>query len=222
MSDAALLAFPEMRTSYPALARAYRIAAADLTGNIRLFQDGLLDEPEPVLLAGLDYDTPWTRDAAINIWNGLSLFDPGVSRNTLLAVLEHTQDRLRIGGQYWDAIIWAVGAWEYYLQTGDRKFLRLAVDAVQNSLERFEKEEFDASFGLFRGPAVYGDGVAAYPDRYSPGGTSSILDWVKANPDKRAVNGFGIPMMTLSTNCVYARAYHIAGMMRAELGANRQ
>jgi glycogen debranching enzyme len=165
----------------------------------------------------LDYDTPWTRDAAINVWNGLGLLWPDVSRNTLLAVLEMKQDNPHIGGQYWDAIIWTIGAWAYYLQTGDRGFLALTFDAVKNSLDRFEREEFDPQLGLFRGPAVYGDGVAAYPDRYSPGNTSSILDWVRAHPDKRVYNGFGIPMMTLSTNCVYAQAYRLAGKMAREL-----
>jgi glycogen debranching enzyme len=218
MSDFEPLPFPEMKTSNPAVNRAYRIAMGDLLGNIRMFRDGLLDQPQPVLLAGLDYDTPWTRDAAINVWNGLSLFWPNVSRNTLLAVLERKQDKLYIGGQYWDAIIWTMGAWAYYLHTGDRGFLALAFDAVKNSLERFEREEFDIQLGLFRGPAVYGDGVAAYPDHYSPGNTSSILDWVKANPGKKAHSGFGIPMMALSTNCVYAQAYRIADRMSRELG----
>src|SRR5262245_29241144 len=184
--------FPELKTSNSAINRAYRIAMGDLLSNIRMFRDGLLNEPQPVLLAGLDYDTPWTRDAAINIWNGVSLLWPGVARNTLMAVLEDRQGKPYIGGQYWDAIIWTVGAWEYYLHTGDREFVALAFNAVKNSLEHFEREEFDSQFGLFRGPAVYGDGVAAYPDRYSPGNTSSILDWVKANPGKKADRGFGI------------------------------
>ncbi len=218
MPDFEPLPFPELRTSDPAVNRAYRIAMGDLLGNIRMFRDGLLDEPQPVLLAGLDYDTPWTRDAAINVWNGIALFWHNVARNTLLAVLERKQEKPYIGGQYWDSILWSVGAWTYYLHTGDRTFLALAFDAVKNSLEYFEKEEFDPKFGLFRGPAVYGDGVAAYPDRYSPGNTSSILDWVKSNPDKKAHSGSGIPMMTLSTNCVYVQAYRIAEEMSHELG----
>jgi glycogen debranching enzyme len=207
-----------MRTSNPEINRAYRTALGDLLGNVRMFQDGLLNTPQPVLLAGLDYDTPWTRDASINVWNGLGLFWRDVARNTLLSVLEHRQSTVSIGGQYWDAIIWAIGAWIYYLHTGDRDFLFLAFDAVKNSLTYFEREEFDAKLGLFRGPAVYGDGVAAYPDRYSPGGTSSILDWVKVNLEKKAQNGYGIPMLSLSTNCVYAQAYHIAGWMARECG----
>jgi glycogen debranching enzyme len=218
MSDFEPLPFIEMKTSNPAVNRAYRIAMGDLIGNVRLFQDGLLDVPQPVILAGLDYDTPWTRDAAINVWNGLGLVWPETARSTLLAVLERREDRLMIGGQYWDAIIWAVGAWAYYCFSGDRQFLSLAFESVANSLERFEREEFDPRWGLFRGPAVYGDGVAAYPDRYSPGGTSSILDWVQHNPGRKASRGYGIPMLVLSTNCVYAYAYRIVDWMAAELG----
>ena len=143
MSDFEPLPFPEMRTSNPAINRAYRIAMGDLLGNVRSFQDGLLEKPEPVLLAGLDYDTPWTRDASINVWNGLGLFWRDVARNTLCAVLERREGKLYIGGQYWDAIIWAVGAWTYYLHTGDRDLLALAYEAVRNSLVHFEQEEFD-------------------------------------------------------------------------------
>ena len=216
------LPFPEMITSNLEVNRAYRIAMGDLVGNVRMFRDGLLEDAQPVLLAGLDYETPWTRDAAINVWNGLSLVWPSVARNTLMAVLDREQNNVYIGGQYWDAMIWAVGAWAYYLHTADRSFLSLAFEAVKNSLAYFEREEFDARLGLFRGPAVYGDGVAAYPDRYSPGGTSSILDWVQANPEKRIQPGFGIPMMTLSTNCIYAQAYRIASWMVDELGIDSQ
>lgn len=209
--------FPTLHASSAPVARAYRLALGDLLGNVQPFQDGLLPTPAPVLLAGLDYDTPWTRDAAINVWNGLGMFLPQVAANTLLSVLKAPAGQVRIGGQYWDAIIWAVGAWAYYLQTGDRDFLALALRAVTHSLARFEAEEFDPSWGLFRGPAVYGDGVAAYPDRYSPGGTSSILDWVPANPQRKAPVGYGLPMLALSTNCVYAQAYRVAGWMAAEL-----
>lgn len=209
-------AFPTLRCNLPAVERAYRIAAGDLLGNIQPFPVG--NQRLPVLLAGLDYDTPWTRDAAINVWNGLGLTHPQVARNTLLSVLEERDGEVSIGGQYWDAIIWTLGLWAYYLYTGDLDTLRLGYRATRNSLRRFEKEEFDPQIGLFRGPAVYGDGVAAYPDRYSPGVTSSILDWVKFNPHQKAGRGYGLPMMALSTNCVYAQVYRTLPRMAAELG----
>ena len=211
------LLYPGLHTNDSIVNRAYRIALGDLAGNIQPFQDGLLETPQPVMLAGLDYDTPWTRDAAINVWNGVGLIWPQVARNTLLSVLERKEGRLMIGGQYWDAMIWSLGAWSYYLYTGDKEFLALALEAVRNSIARFESEEYDPDYGLFRGPAVYGDGVAAYPDRYSPGATSSILDWVTHNPKQKASRGYGIPMMSLSTNCVYYQAYRIANWMAEEL-----
>jgi glycogen debranching enzyme len=209
--------YPILETSDPPIDRAYRVAMGDLLGNIRPFQDGLLEKPDYVILAGLDYNTPWTRDAAINTWNGVGLLWPEVARNTLLSVLEKDEAGVKIGGQYWDAIIWAVGAWSYYLYSGDLDFLALALDAIRNSLARYENEEFDPAYGLFRGPAVYGDGVSAYPDVYSPGHTSAILDWVKSYPGKAVKKGYGLPMMALSTNCIYYEAYQVVGRMAAAL-----
>ena len=65
------------------------------------------------MIAGLDYNTPWTRDTAINIWNALSILSPEVSKNTLLAVLEEEEGNIYIGGQYWDSIIWMIRSEEY-------------------------------------------------------------------------------------------------------------
>src|SRR4051812_48652782 len=105
------------------LDQAFRIAVGDLLGNIQSYRAGLLDVPAACLIAGLDYVTPWTRDAASNTWFALSRLAPDVARNTLLSVLERTPDgTVRIGGQYWDAIIWAQGAWEHYTVTADRGF----------------------------------------------------------------------------------------------------
>jgi len=218
LSESIDLSFPVLRSSLSELERAWRIAIGDLAGNVSFFKDGILTEPKPVILAGLEYDTPWTRDAAINVWNGLGLLWPTISRSTLQSVLVRKGKQLQIGGQYWDAIIWAQGAWAYYLYTGDRLFLRDAWEAVTRSLEALEADEFDSEYGLFRGPAVYGDGVAAYPDRYAAGSSSSILDWVKHNPAGMAAAGYGLPMMCLSTNCVYANAYQVANAIAEQLG----
>lgn len=211
-------AFPSLRCNAPSIERAYRIATGDLLGNIQPFPVG--HERRPVLLAGLDYDTPWTRDAAINVWNALGVTHPAIARNTLLSVVETVEGEPHIGGQYWDAIIWVLGLWAYYLASGDKEFLRLGYRAALNSLRQLEAEEYDPRWGLFRGPAVYGDGVAAYPDRYSPGPVSGILDWVKFNRDKKAPAGYGLPMMTLSTNCVYAQVYRTLDMIAMESGVS--
>jgi glycogen debranching enzyme len=202
--------------------QAFRIAVGDLLGNVQPFQDGLLDAPAPCLIAGLEYVTPWTRDTAFNVWFALSRLAPNVARNTLLAVLERTPSgAVRIGGQYWDAIIWAQGAWEYYTTTRDRAFLVTAFAAVKNSLTRFEAEEFDATDGLFRGGACFQDGIAAYPDFYAPEPGdppfSGIHVWIEVAKTKRFPTGGGMPCKALSTNCLYYRAYRVALLMAAEL-----
>ena len=115
---------------------AFRTAIGDVLGNIAPLASGLLKQDRPVLMAGLDYDSPWTRDAAFNVWNGVALLIPEVARDTLLSVLDVTGDQVRIGGQYWDAVIWAAGAWSYHLHTADRSLLPIGVIAVEGDFER--------------------------------------------------------------------------------------
>ena len=57
---------PILYTDNPTVDMAFRIAVGDFVSNIAPFQGGVLKEKAPVMLAGLGYDTPWTRDGAIN------------------------------------------------------------------------------------------------------------------------------------------------------------
>lgn len=259
------ISFPQLVSGIRQIDRAFRIALGDILGNVipyhrGLFlerqpgegpqrtlacQEDLLNERGPILLAGLDYDGLWTRDSAINVWNGAGLLDSRLGRNTLVTVLEvadapkpfdtvqdpapvegplyrrrEVDGEVRIAGQYWDTIIWTTGAWHEYLYTGNREFLALALEATCNSLTFFEATEFDPELNLFRGPACYGDGVAAYPDVYvhTEHGSSGILQWPTANPGKVSRPGYGMPMHALSTNCLYYEAYCLATRMAQELG----
>ena len=217
-SSSVRLQFPSLRTGDHVLDMAFRIAIGDLTSNIVPYIDGLLEHEESALMAGLDYNTPWTRDSAINTWNGAGLLCSDVARSTLLSVLKDEQGKVMIGGQYWDAIIWTIGAWSYYLYTGDHELLKLAFMAVKNSLAFFEESEFTPDLNLFRGAACYGDGVAAYPDIYAQtNGSSSILAWPRVNPDLASKPGVGLPMHALSTNCLYYQAYKLLELMAYEL-----
>ncbi len=209
---------PSLTTGLPELDQAFRIALGDIAGNIRLHRGELDAEAKPCLLAGLDYDKPWTRDAAFNTWYAGAALAPDVSRNTLLAVLTRDENELRIGGEYWDAMVWAVGAWQLYLQTADRTFLATAFDVTRNSLRFFEKTERDPRDGLFRGGACFQDGVAGYPDRFADSITSGIADYVRKHPEAKAPLGHGLPIKALSTNGLYAEAYRLAGRMAHALG----
>ncbi|MBN2558903.1 MAG: hypothetical protein JXB33_09140 [Clostridia bacterium] len=206
-------------TSSEKINRAVDIALKDIDVNIKPFRSGLLLDEKPVLLAGADYDRPWTRDTSINTYNFMAFYNREVARNTLVSVLRSKADGLYVGGQYWDSIIWALGAESYIDITGDGEFTDTAIEAIKNSLAYFEKNEYSSDIGLFRGPAVYGDGVSAYPDEYGISGRSgSILDWPKANPARAIKTGYGIPMHTLSTNCAYYNAYMMVSRLTGEKG----
>lgn len=219
-----MLTIPTFTSNLGNLDRAWRIAVGDLLTNTTPYQDGLLKEKGLATMAGLDYNTPWTRDAAMNSWNCVGLTHPEVARNTLLSALELVDSELRIGDQYWDAIVWTTGAWQFYLYTGDADFLKTAYEATVNSLRYFEATEFDPERVLFRGAASTSDGVAGYPNIYAEtvDGSSCILDWPAAQPEKRHPVGFGIPMHALSTNCLYYNAYRVASWMERELGLASQ
>jgi Mannosylglycerate hydrolase MGH1-like glycoside hydrolase domain len=202
----------------------FQIAMGNIFSNIKYYKGGLLKTKKLCLFAGIDYAKPWTRDAAINVWNGAGLIFPSISKNTLLAQLEEVNNKLVITGQYWDKIIWSIGAWNYYLYTGDKQFLELAFNATVNTLKELASNEFDPSLNLFRGAAVYGDGVAAYPIYYTTcedttknGSFSGILDWLKYNPNRKYPHGKGLPMHALSTNAVYYKVYTILSQMATEL-----
>ena len=201
------------------LEKAFRIAVGDIYGNIALYKGELSDISENVILAGLEYDRPWTRDAAINVWNGCGLLFPEVSKNTLFSVLTKDSYGIRSGGQYWDSIIWITGAWYYYLYTGDRDFLENALTISENSLHYFEETEFNPETGLFRGAPCYADGISAYPDRYTNiAPRHDIQFWPEYNKKLKADKGWGLPIESLSTNCLYYNAYKKIICMADELG----
>ena len=199
--------------------RAFRIAIGDFRGNIQPWQGELDEHPTPCILAGLEYNKPWTRDGAFNCWFAGSLLTPQVARNTLLSALTEDQWGVRIGGQYWDAILWVTSAWNHYLCTNDSNFLQTAFEVAVNSVRFFEETEFDSGDGLFRGPASFQDGVAAYSDYFADSPSPGILDWVERHPELRVKTGYGLPMKALSTNCLYYNAYRLLPEMAEELQA---
>ncbi|MDQ1651029.1 MAG: hypothetical protein QOI35_229 [Cryptosporangiaceae bacterium] len=168
--------------------------------------------PGTFFRAGQDYAQPWTRDAAINSWNAGSLLSPAVARNTLWSVCDRRADGSLVilqDGQWWDQVIWGRGAWSYYTVTGDTAFLADAYQALANTLAIAEATRFNATYGLFAGPAVMQDGIAGYPAPPADpkGGSSSA-------PSYPAV----AKIMCLSTNCVYAAVYATAADMAGALG----
>ena len=167
---------------------------------------GLL-QGDRMFRAGGDYDTPWTRDAAVNTWNAGRFLAPQVARDTLLAVCAPDEQGLPIiqpDSQKWDRVVWILGAWQYWLATGDGEFLELARGITERSLAQLKCERYDETFGLYRGGSFFNDGIAGYPkDLYEPGMDSSFVgDHPKCDE-----------IFCLSTNLLYCEALRIAARM---------
>jgi len=204
---------------------AFRIAMSDIFININPYKAGKLEKEENILMAGMGYWSPWTRDSAINTWSGAGLLIPDVTKNNLYAVLEK-EGELRVGSgslQFWDIIIWITGAWSQYLFTGDKTFLGDAYTAGINTLKDITENEWDEEEGLFRGPASYSDGISAYPDSWAETDDESGIEaWVRLHPDKQLETGMGFPMFTLSTNALFYNAYIVLNLMSKELSIDRE
>ncbi len=199
MKNVVLILFTLLCTA-PALLCAQSLHDGSATGKTNVFDlavwtvdnntDGLL------LKAGADYGGEWTRDISINSWNAVSLLRPAVAEYSLWSV---TNNRKTIGHQYWDKIIWVIAAWNHYLVTGRHEFLTQAYACSKATMQQLEDSVFDKTYGLFTGPAVFQDGIAAYDEPiYDPSldDKSYVLD----HPNSHHI-------MCLSTNAVYYQAY---------------
>ena len=112
-------------TDCPKVNEAWELAVKTVRYNIR----------DSILAAGADYGGEWTRDVAINTWNGTDLFIPEVMERSLWHV---TDGRRTVGHQYWDKIIWVQGAYYHYLLTRDTNFLKEAYICSHNTMKQLE------------------------------------------------------------------------------------
>ncbi len=173
---------------------------------------GLLRQPLRMIRAGGCYETPWTRDAAINTWAAGRLIVPDAARNTLFAVCvkdESGEPVIQPDDQEWDRVIWVLGAWAWYLANGDRGFLEAARSVAYRALNGLHRTRYDEKAGLYTGGSFFNDGISGYPaDLYEPGMDHSF---VRMHPRTEKI-------ACLSTNCIYCEAWRILDRMNALLG----
>lgn len=165
-----------------------------------------------MLRAGRSYKTPWTRDASVNTWQAMNFIFPEVSRTTLFAVCDvngRGEPVIQPDVQTWDQIVWSVGAYNYYLATGDEDFLSVAHGIIGRALWTHRKNRFNVKFGLFVGGSFFNDGISGYPLSCHQSGLKDSFA-----PSHPAVE----TIMCLSTNCLYCEAYRIYGKISEHLG----
>lgn len=214
------LQIPKVTLTDSAVQKAFDTAVKNLTEintipcDFSVYNEtGLLNPQVPFMMrAGGSYQTPWTRDAAINTWAAGRLLEPEVAKNTLYAVCVKDANGdpiIQPDDQRWDRCVWCVGAWQYFLATGDREFLTVARGIVERALKRLDEEWFREDVGLYRGGSFFNDGISGYPaDIYEPGRDHSFMG---AHPATEEICSF-------STNCIYCEAWKILDRMNAALG----
>ncbi len=212
---------PQLITENKAIAQAYQMALKNVLEintvpcDPKVYnKSGMLDTNLGLMIrAGGGYPTPWTRDAAVNTMNVACFLEPEVAKNTLWAVAERVDGKLcfQMDNQCWDKIIWATGAWKYYLATKDTEFLTGAYETIQNSVEILEETQFNKQFGLFTGGSFFNDGITGYPkDCYESGKEATHSFVGDHNPAKN--------IMSFSTNCLYYNGYCVLEKMSRLLG----
>ena len=183
-------------TDCPKVNEAWELAVKTVRYNIR----------DSILAAGADYGGEWTRDVAINTWNGTDLFIPEVMERSLWHV---TDGRRTVGHQYWDKIIWVQGAYYHYLLTRDTNFLKEAYICSRNTMKQLETVAYDPSYGLFTGPSVFNDGISAFEEPIYDASKPDLSGVMRHNTQN---------IKCLSTNCVYYMAYRALNEMHRILG----
>ncbi len=238
---------PYVTAGDPNIGRAFRIAVGDIASNVAPLEGAaaltaaplnkkrwealsakvveiagtrdVIPERPSFLIAGLDYGM-YQFDTMMHAWDGASFLAPDAVKGALFNTLVMSEDGRVRSGDFITGFGWTVGAWEHYLHTGDRAFLKVALAATLGSFAHYERMEFDSQLGLFRGPAILCDGISSYPDFWVKGltGKGHIVKWPENHPDKKAPVGLGLPMHALSTQCINYQAYLIAAKMQRELG----
>lgn len=213
---------PKLTTEHKVVLQAYEMALKNLLEINTVPCDatvynksGMLDETLGLMIrAGGSYPTPWTRDAAVNTMNAACFLEPEVAKNTLWSVCERVDGKLcfQMDNQCWDKIIWATGAWKYYLATGDVEFLSDAFVTIEHSMELLEQTRFNEQYGLFTGGSFFNDGITGYPkDLYEEGKESSFVG--DHAPTEQ--------IMSFSTNCLYYHGYCVLQKMQAILSKEK-
>ena len=238
---------PYVTAGDPNIGRAFRIAVGDIASNLAPLDGAASLTAAPLnkkrwdalsakivevagtpdviparpsfLIAGLDYGM-YQFDTMMHAWDGASFLAPDAVKGALFNTLVMSEDGQVRSGDFITGFGWSVGAWQHYLYTGDRAFLKVALAATLGSFAYYERMEFDPQLSLFRGPAILCDGISSYPDFWVKGltGKGHIVKWPETHPDKKAPVGLGLPLHALSTQCINYQAYLIAAKMQRELG----
>jgi hypothetical protein len=191
-----LSAFPTVTSSQRMQDALYRMSLEELRQLVR--EDGALS-------AGAKWPGVWTRDFSLASILSLAIVAPDAVRKSLVAKVDSAGRIIQdtgTGGSWpvsSDRMVWALAAWELYLSTGDRDWLRYAYDVTRRSAEADLHAVRDARTGLMNGE-------------------SSFLDWREQSYPRWMEPADIYRSQNLGTNAVHLGAHRALAMMAKALG----
>ncbi len=189
-----LKGLPEYQSPYPLLNALYKMSLEEMKENLR--DDG-------AFMAGEKWTGVWTRDISYSILLSLAIVNPDACKTSLMAKVKDgiiIQDT-GTGGSWpvsTDRMTWALAAYEVYLSTRDKLWLREAYDIISKNITADQKNVFDPATGLVRGE-------------------TSFLDWREQTYPRWMQPADIYSSPALGTGAVHARTYQILALMADEL-----
>ncbi|MGE5457091.1 MAG: glycogen debranching protein [Methanococcaceae archaeon] len=126
-------------------------------------EEMLLDiRDDGAFMAGRQWNGIWTRDISYSITLALAIVNPDAAKTSLMAKVKEgkiIQDT-GTGGAYpvsSDRMTWALAAWEIYMVTGDKHWLRNSYSIIKNSHLDDLLNVADKTTGIYRGESSFMD-----------------------------------------------------------------
>lgn len=162
-------------------------------------------EPDSTLRTGKEWAGVWTRDISYSILLSMAHLQPRVAQYSLMRKVNKKKRIVQDTGTggAWpvssDRMIWAVAAWEIYVATGDKNWLKQAYEICSNSMEDDLKTLYDKNTGMVKGE-------------------SSFLDWREQTYPKWMQPADIFESECLGTNAVHYQANIVLAKMADILG----
>jgi len=187
--------FPQVSSDYMLLDALYNLSLEELVLDTR--SDGAFN-------AGAKWQGVWTRDVSYSILLSLAAIQPEAAKASLLHKVKRDRIVQDTGtGGSWpvssDRVTWALAAWEIYLTTDDREWLKRSYEVIRNSILDDQQVVIDPETGLARGE-------------------STFLDWREQTYPRWMEPADIYSAKEVGTNAVFYRAYRILEAMAKELG----
>ena len=186
---------PEFSSDIPLANAMHNMSLEEMLMNIR---------PDSAFMAGKQWEGVWTRDISYSILLSLAILKPENAKASLMHKVKNgiiIQDT-GTGGSYpvsTDRMTWALAAYEIYVVTGDKNWLKQAYTIIKKTADSDMKILVEKKTMLFLGE-------------------SSFLDWREQSYPAWMEPKDIYNSICLGTNAVHYQTYQILGKMTEDLG----